>query len=185
MKLGIIVASTRPTRVGHLVGHWMHERAVEHGKFDIELLDLAKFHLPLYDEPKHPSLQQYEHDHTKQWSASVAAADAFVIVTPEYNYGPPPSLINAFDYVYKEWNYKPAGFVSYGGVSGGLRAVQMEKQTLTTLKVVPIVEAVVIPMVAQSIADGRFNGNELQTQAAKVMLDELLRWAAALKTLRG
>ena len=63
-------------------------------------------------------------------SASVAAADAFVIVTPEYNYGPPPSLINAFDYVYKEWNYKAAGFVSYGGVSGGLRAVQMEKQTL-------------------------------------------------------
>ena len=88
------------------------------------------------------------------------------------------------DYVYKERNYKPAGFVSYGGVSGGLRAVQMEKQTLTTLKVVPIVEAVVISMAAQSIANGRFKGNELQTQAAKVMLDELLRWAAALKTLR-
>ena len=185
MKLGIIVASTRPTRVGHLIGQWVHERAVEHGKFDIELLDLAKFNLPLFDEPKHPSLQQYEHDHTKRWSASVAAADAFVIVTPEYNYGPPPPLINAFDYVYKEWNYKPAGFVSYGGVSGGLRAVQMEKQTLTTLKVVPIVEAVVIHMAAQTITDGRFNGNELQTQAAKVMLDELLRWAAALKTLRG
>jgi NAD(P)H-dependent FMN reductase len=90
MKLGIIVASTRPTRVGHLVDQWVHERAVDHGKFDIELLDLAKFNLPLYDEPKHPSLQQYEHDHTKQWSASFAAADAFVIVTPEYNYGPRP-----------------------------------------------------------------------------------------------
>jgi NAD(P)H-dependent FMN reductase len=111
MKLGIIVASTRPTRVGPLVGKWVQERAVEHGKFDIELLDLVKFNLPLYDEPKHPSLQQYEHDHTKRWSASVAAADAFVIVTPEFNYGPPPSLVNAFDYVYKE----PAGFVSYGG----------------------------------------------------------------------
>jgi NAD(P)H-dependent FMN reductase len=83
MKLGIIVASTLPTRVGHLVGQWVHERAVEHGKFDIELLDLAKFNLPFYDEPKHPSLQQYERDHTKRWSASVAAADAFVIVTPE------------------------------------------------------------------------------------------------------
>src|SRR5271165_5908786 len=73
MKLGIIVASTRPTRVGHLIGQWVHERAVEHGEFDIELLDLAKFNLPLYDEPKHPSLQQYEHDHRKRWSASVAA----------------------------------------------------------------------------------------------------------------
>ena len=79
MKLGIIVGSTRPTRVGHLVGQWVHECTVEHGKFDIELLDLAKFHLPLYDEPKHPSLQQYERDHTKRWSASVAAADAFVL----------------------------------------------------------------------------------------------------------
>jgi NAD(P)H-dependent FMN reductase len=80
MKLGIIVASTRPTRIGHLIGQWAHERAIEHGKFDIELLDLAKFHLPLYDEPKHPSLQQYEHDHTKRWSASVASADGVVIV---------------------------------------------------------------------------------------------------------
>ena len=147
-----IVASTRPNSSRPSDRALVHERAVEHGKFDIELLDLAKFHLPLYDEPKHPSLQQYEHDHTKQWSASVAAADAFVIVTPEYNYGPPPSLIDAIDYVYKEWNYKPAGFVSYGGVSGGLRAVQMEKQTLTTLKVVPIVEAVVITRTASCTA---------------------------------
>ena len=71
------------------------------------------------------------------------------VVTPEYNYGPPPSLLNALDYVYKEWNYKSAAFVSYGGVSGGLRAVQIEKHTLTTLKMVPIVEAVTIQMVAQ------------------------------------
>ena len=73
-------------------------------------------------------------------------------MTPEYNYGPPPSLIDAIDYVYKEWNYKPAGFVSYGGVSGGLRAVQMEKQTRTTSKVVPIVEAVVITRTASCTA---------------------------------
>src|ERR1700722_12211753 len=90
MKLGIIVASTRPTRVGHLVGQWLHECAVEHGQFDIELLDLAKFNLPLYDEPKHPSLQQYERDHTKRWSASVAAADAFVIVPRNIITGPRP-----------------------------------------------------------------------------------------------
>ena len=139
----------------------------------------------MYDEPKHPSLQQYEHDHTKQWAARIRAADAFVFVTPEYNSGPPPSLINALNYVYKEWNYKPAGFVSYGGISGGLRAVQIEKQILTTLKIVPLVEAVVVPLVAQSIADGRFRGSDLHTQAAKVMLDELMRWAVALKPLRA
>jgi hypothetical protein len=141
--------------IGHLIGQWAHERAVEHGKFDIELK--VQFQTP-NDDPvlleSRVSLRNEDH-------ADISTASD------------------------KEWNYKPAGFVSYGGVSGGLRAVQMEKQTLTTLKVVPIVEAVVIPMVAQSIADGRFNGNELQTQAAKVMLDELLRWAVALKTLRG
>ena len=114
------------------------------------------------------------------------AADAFVFVTPEYNSGPPPSLINALNYVYKEWNYKPAGFVSYGGISGGLRAVQIEKQILTTLKIVPLVEAVVVPLVVQSIADGRFRGqSDLHTQAAKVMLDELMRCAVALKPLRA
>jgi NAD(P)H-dependent FMN reductase len=173
-------------RQRRLAGLERRRRAqVEHGKFDIEQLDLAKINLPMYDEPKHPSLQQYEHDHTKQWAARIRAADAFVFVTPEYNSGPPPSLINAVNYVYKEWNYKPAGFVSYGGISGGLRAVQIEKQILTTLKIVPLVEAVVVPLVAQSIADGRFRGSDLHTQAAKVMLDELMRWAVALKPLRA
>src|SRR5271154_5683649 len=185
MKLGIIVGSTRPTRVGHLVGKCVHEGPVDHGKFDIELLDLAKFNLPLYDEPKHPSLQQYERDHTKRWSASVAAADAFVIVTPEYNYGPPPSLLNAFDYVYREWNYKPAGFVSYGGVSGGLRSVQMTKQILTALKIMPIPEAVSIPFVAKQLDPaGAFPGGAPHDEAASKMLDELLRWAEALAPMR-
>ena len=81
-------------------------------------------------------------------------------------------------------DYKLAGFVSYGGISGGLRAVQTEKLTLTTLEVVPLVEAVVIPMVAQFLDAGVFRGNEIQTQAAAVLLSELDRWAEALKRLR-
>ena len=129
--LHTIVCSTRPGRVGLPVAQWFYEVARQHGGFDAKLVDLAAFNLPIYDEPKHPVLQQYEHEHTKRWSASVSAADAFVFVTPEYNYGPPPSLLNALNYVYKEWNYKPAAFVSYGGVSGGLRAVQIEKHTLS------------------------------------------------------
>src|SRR5690606_29928839 len=97
--------------------------------------------LPVYDEPEHPRLQKYQHEHTKRWSASVAAADAYVFVLPEYNYNPPPSFYNALNYVYKEWNYKPAGFVSYGGVSGGLRSTQMAKQLVTTLKMMPMMES--------------------------------------------
>jgi len=183
-KLHVIVCSTRPGRVGLAVGEWFHAQAKQHEGFDVELVDLAAANLPLYDEPRHPSLQKYEHEHTKRWSAWVASADAYVFVTPEYNYGPPPSLINALNYVYKEWNYKPAGFVSYGGVSGGLRAVQVEKQILTTLKVVPLVEAVVVPMVAQLMDAGAFRGSDLHVQAASVMLNELVRWAGALKPLR-
>jgi NAD(P)H-dependent FMN reductase len=184
IKLNIIVCSTRPNRVGLMVGEWFLKQAVQNGNFVIEFVDLAKIDLPMYNEPKHPSLQQYEHDHTKKWATIVNAADAYVFVTPEYNYGPPPALINALNYVYKEWNYKPAGFVSYGGVSGGTRAVQVEKLILTTLKVVPIFEAVVVPMAAQFFAQGLFRGSELHEQAATDMLNELLRWAAALKPLR-
>jgi NAD(P)H-dependent FMN reductase len=184
LTLHTIVCSTRPGRVGLAVAQWFHEIARRHGGFDARLVDLAEFNLPVYDEPRHPNLQQYEHEHTKRWSASLAAADAFVFVTPEYNYGPPPSLLNALDYVYKEWNYKPAAFVSYGGVSGGLRAVQMEKMTLTTLKMVPIVEAVTIPMVGQHMKEGRFAAQEVHVTAATAMLTELARWAEALRPLR-
>ena len=118
LKLHIVVCSTRPGRVGLSVAKWFEGVTVQHAKFACELVDLAEFNLPVYNEPNHPRFQKYQHDHTKKWSACVSAADAFVFVTPEYNYGPPPSLLNALDYVYVEWNYKPASFVSYGGMSG-------------------------------------------------------------------
>ena len=140
-----------PGRVGATIARWVHGKAVEHGTFDAELVDLGELDLPLYNEPRHPVLQQYEHEHTRRWGASVAAADAFVLVTPEYNHGTTPALLNALNYVYKEWNYKPAAFVSYGGASGGIRAVQFTKQILNTLKLVPLVEAVMIPMVAHQL----------------------------------
>jgi len=186
LKLHVVIGSTRPGRVGPSIASWFHGLAVEHGKFEATLVDLAEFDLPVYDEPKHPVLQQYEHEHTKRWSASVAAADAFVFVTPEYNYGPTPALLNALDYVYKEWNYKPAAFVSYGGISGGIRAVQVTKQTLTTLKMVPIVEQVTIPFVAQQLGEDKaFKPSDVHVSSATAMLDELLRWAEALKPLRA
>jgi NAD(P)H-dependent FMN reductase len=160
--------------------------ATEHGQFTSELVDLAAFNLPVYDEPRHPVLQQYEHDHTRRWAASVAAADAFVFVAPEYNHGPTPALLNALNSVYKEWNYKPAAFVSYGGVSGGIRAVQMTKPTLNTLKMVPLVEGVMIPTVARHLDENRqFKPEAIHVQSAFTMLDELLRWAEALKPMRG
>jgi NAD(P)H-dependent FMN reductase len=186
LKLHVIICSTRPGRVGPAVARWFHEFARNHGQFDAELVDLADFKLPLYDEPVHPRMQQYEHEHTKRWSASVASADAYIFVTPEYNYSAPPSLVNALDYLYKEWNYKPCGFVSYGGVSGGLRSAQSAKPQITTLKMMPMTEGVAIPMVPKHIQDnGEFASNEMIDSSAVTLLDELRRWATALKTMRA
>jgi NAD(P)H-dependent FMN reductase len=186
-NLQVIVASTRDERKGPLIAEWFMGQARAHGQFDVELVDLKDVALPLFDEPRHPRLQQYEHEHTRRWSASVQRADAFVFVTPEYNFGTPPSLVNALDYLVKEWAYKPAAFVSYGGVSAGLRGVQMSKQMVGALRMVPVVEAVAIPFFPQHIdaATGVFDPGEVQAKAAAAMLDELLKLANALKPLRS
>ena len=186
MLLQVIIASTRQGRLGHHVGAWFFEQAKRHGKFEVELVDLAEVNLPVFDEPRHPRLGQYEHEHTRAWAAIVDRADAYVFVTPEYNYGPPSALINAFDFLGKEWAYKPAGFASYGGVSGGLRGVQVSKQIVTTLKMMPIPEGVSIPFFANHLdkETGAFDPGEVQEKASVAMLNELERWAAALAPLR-
>ncbi|MDO8458728.1 MAG: NAD(P)H-dependent oxidoreductase [Burkholderiaceae bacterium] len=184
--LHILICSTRPGRVGPAVAQWAQQAALDNDKFDSKLVDLADFNLPVFDEPEHPRLQKYQHAHTKAWSASVNAADAFVLVLPEYNFGPPSALLNAMNYLVREWQYKPAAFVSYGGMSGGLRAVQVTKQLLTTLKVMPMLEAVAIPNVGQHLdADKAFAPNDFHASSADVMFDELYRWTQAMKPLRA
>lgn len=184
-KLHVVVCSTRPVRVGPAIANWALQEAQAHGQFDVELVDLARFQLPVFDEPEHPRLQKYQHDHTKAWSASVAAADAFLFVVPEYNHGPPAALVNALQYLGREWHYKPAGIVSYGGISGGMRSAQLLKAMLNAYKMVPLLEGVQVVNFAQHLnADKAFSANEFHIESAKVMLDELARWTTALKTLR-
>lgn len=185
-KLHIIVASTRPGRKGPAVARWFEDFARRHGGFDPVLVDLAEVNLPVFDEPNHPLQRKYEHEHTRRWSATVAAADAYAFVLPEYNYFPPPALVNALDYLVAEWTYKPAGLVSYGGVSGGLRAAQALKLLLTTLKVMPIPEGVAVPNFTQFLGDdGVFRPGEPVDRSAATMLGELQRWAEALRPLRA
>ncbi len=183
--LQIIVASTRPGRVGLPVADWFTARAQAHGAFEIDVVDLAELALPMMDEPNHPRLRRYEHQHTKDWSARVDAADAFVFVMPEYNHSYNAPLKNAIDFLHKEWEYKPAGFVSYGGIAAGTRALQAFKPVVAVLKMTPITEAVNIPFVRQFVNDDEvFVPNEVLEQAADTMLAELARVEAALRPLR-
>ncbi len=184
--LQIIIASTRPGRVGLPVGQWFIGRAEAHGVFELDVADLAEIKLPFLDEPNHPRLRQYTKKHTKDWSARVDRADAFVMVLPEYNYGYPATIKNAIDFLHQEWKYKTVGFVSYGGVAAGTRAVQPLKGVVTTLSMFPLFAAVSIPFVSQFIdEDGALQANETMEQAADAMLDELVRVEAALRPLRS
>jgi NAD(P)H-dependent FMN reductase len=185
-KLYVITVSTRPGRAGFPLSTWIFERAVSHGSFDVELVDLKEENLPMFDESRHPRLRQYEHEHTKRWSAKIDAADAFVFVTPEYDHGTPPSLINALVYLVQEWAHKPVSFVSYGGPAGGTRAVQMVKPMMTALKMVVLHESVMVPLFMHAIDDkGVFNPSELQQAAAQAMLDALSKWVSALAPMRS
>jgi NAD(P)H-dependent FMN reductase len=185
-KLHVILASTRPGRAGEPIADWFVERAIAHGAFDVELVDLAEVALPFMDEPNHPRLRRYTHEHTKAWAARVDSADAFVFVTPEYNHGLTAPLKNAIDYLHFEWQHKPVGFVSYGGVAAGTRAVQMLKQVVTALKMLPLFEAVNIPFHTQFIDDeGALTANETMVKAADAMLDELVLTEAMLAPRRA
>lgn len=184
--LQIILGSTRPGRAGAAVTEWFTEQARAHGGFVVDVVDLAEVDLPLFDEPNHPMTGTYVHEHTRAWSARVARANAFVLVTPEYNNGYPAVLKNALDYLNREWNYKAVGFVSYGGVSAGLRAVHQLKQVVTALRMVPVTDAVSIPFIPQRLDDSRvFRSDEITDSAAKKMLDELLHVGAPLIPLQS
>lgn len=186
--LQIIIASTRPGRAGLPIGRWTEQAAVAHGGFDVEVLDLHEIALPMFDEPVHPRLRQYTQEHTLAWSAMVDRGDAYVIVLPEYNHSYNGALKNALDFLVHEWSHKPVGLVSYGGVAGGIRAVQALKPALLALGMHPLVEAVVVPLFPRFLrgeGDARtFEPDEEITRSAGVMFDALARWIPASTLLR-
>lgn len=184
--LQIVIASTRPGRVGLPVAQWFDGVARAQGAFDVELVDLAEVALPLLDEPGHPIARQYLFDHTRAWSETVDRADAFVFVIPEYNHSYNAAVKNALDYLHAEWNYKPVGFVSYGGVAAVARAQAALKPVVTALRMTPAVESVLVPFVAQFIDDtGRFVPNDVLEFGAAGLVAELARLESALRPLRA
>ena len=184
MKLGVITVSTREGRVGTAVAEWFGSFAAEMSDFLVVPIDLKTLNLPMLAEPRHPVMQDYEHDYTKRWSELVAGLDAVVFVTPEYDYFVPAALVNAVQHLASEWNYKPVGFVGYGGISGGLRSIQSAKPLLTTLKMMPIPESVSVHFVQNNLSDGVFTPERKHEDMARAMLHELDKWAEALQPLR-
>jgi NAD(P)H-dependent FMN reductase len=182
----VIIASTRPGRVAPTVARWFTdavELEADRRGCVLDVADLAEIALPFLDEPEHPSAGNYVHDHTRAWSDRVAAADAFVVVTPEYNYGMPAVLKNALDFLYHEWAWKPVAFISYGNTSSGTRSVQMTKQVVTTLRMVPI-GATIALRIGDALTGQHLNSNPDLEQAATQMFDELTRVSTALRELR-
>ncbi|CAL9665936.1 hypothetical protein SUDANB105_07239 [Streptomyces sp. enrichment culture] len=171
--LQIIVADSRPSRVGTAVGGWIAEAARAHGGFDVDVVDLAEAGPPLLEHPR-------------RWSARVRRANAFVLVAPEEDDGCPAALRDALDRLDREWWYKAVGFMAYGGVSAGPRAVQRLRQVTGALRMVPVTDTVSIPSANRYVdEDGAFRGGELIDAAAKRMLDELLLVGAPLIPLQG
>ncbi|MGB3186772.1 MAG: NAD(P)H-dependent oxidoreductase [Ornithinimicrobium sp.] len=184
LKIAVIIASSRPQRVGPTVAHWFYDHTGARTGATYDLIDLAEQDLPNLDEGAPAAAQKYTQDHTKTWSAKIASYDGFVFVTPEYNRGMPGQLKNALDFLYAEWNDKVAGIVCYGS-SGGLRAAEALKQVLGELQI-----ATVRAQVSVSIFDDMENFAEMTPrpfQAGNIatMLDQLERWAGAFKPLRS
>jgi NAD(P)H-dependent FMN reductase len=184
-SLKIITSTVRPGRKGPVVANWVKDVASKHGAFEVELLELGAINLPLMNEEHHPMLRKYQHEHTKQWSARIDSADAFIFVTAEYDYNYPAPLRNALEYLYHEWNYKAAAIVSYGGVSAGTRAWVALKADLSTFKMVALTEAVNIPFFTQYISEEEiFTPTEIMEKSANNMLNEIARWTKGLETIR-
>lgn len=183
MKVAVILGSTRPGRIGEAVARWVHEIAARRSDAEYELVDIKDYNLPLLDEAVPPSRGQYSHQHTKLWSAKIDAFDAYVFVTPEYNHATSGALKNALDFLYREWNNKAAGFVGYGS-AGGARAIENLRLIMGELQVADVRAQVILSLATDFENFSTFKPAARHEQAVGAMLDQLVAWGGALKTLR-
>ncbi len=186
LKVMLLTCSTRPGAIGPTIAHWLMETLEPTASAlgaQVRPVSLRDLDLPFLDEEEHPSTGRYEHRHTKEWSALVDAADGFIVVIPEYNYGMPASLKNALDYLGREWAWKPMGFVSYGNTSAGTRSVQHAKQIVTTLRLMPLGATVALRL-GEVVVDGRVREDPRLTTATREVLHQLVRVAQAMRPLR-
>ena len=187
MKIQVIIGSTREGRFGDKPAKWIYALLKKQPGVDAELVDLRDWPLPFFNQPKSPATSNgvYVNDPlAEKWANKIGEADGYIIVTPEYNHGYSAVLKNALDYVYKQWNNKPVGFVSYGGISGGTRAVQQLRQVAIELQLVPIRAGIHFPLY-WTMQDEKGNlKTESYEKSADAFLKQLLWFANVLKTAR-
>ncbi|MFF7985644.1 NADPH-dependent FMN reductase [Streptomyces sp. NPDC007901] len=183
LRIGIVLGSTRPGRRGEQIASWVLDTARAHGGADYELVDLAHHRLGNLDEGGNPNLRQYQHPHTRDWSRVIDGLDGYVFLVPEYNHSFPGALKNALDYVYREWNDKAAGIVSYGGWAAGVRAAEALRLVLAELQVATVRAQPAIPAIP-AFATGAFVPGEGLDASVHGMLDQVIAWAEALRGVR-
>lgn len=183
IKVGIIIGSTRPGRKAEAVGKWVYELAARRKDAEFEVVDIQNFNLPLLDEPVPPSRGQYARPYTRGWSEKIASFDAYVFVTPEYNHATSGALKNAIDFLYREWNNKAAGFVGYGG-SGGVRAVESLRLVMSEVQVATVRAQVALSIRSDWENFTVFKPDPKHGASVNAMLDQLVAWGEALKTVR-
>ncbi|OFB38399.1 NADPH-dependent FMN reductase [Frankia sp. CcI156] len=183
INVAIVIGSTRPGRRGEAVARWVHDIAVKRADARFGLLDLRDFNLPHLDEEMPPAMGQYQHPHTKAWAEAVAAFDAYVFVTPEYNHSTSGALKNAIDFLYAEWHNKAAGFVSYGA-AGGTRAVEHLRLVLGELQVADVRDQVALSLSTDFEGFVALRPAAHQEATVTAMLDQVIAWGGALRRLR-
>jgi len=190
LHIKVIAGSTREGRFSDKAAAWIAGALQKQDGVTVEVLDLRDYALPFFDQAETPSSKQvpYAHPEVVRWTAKIAEADAYVMVTPEYNHSTSGVLKNALDWVYPEWNNKAVGFVSYGSV-GGARAVEQLRLIAIELQMAPIRSAIHIagadyfpakddPAAVAALFAG------LQ-KPADGMITQLLWWTKAIKVARG
>lgn len=182
LRIGIIIGSTRPGRVGPQVGEWVKKHATAEG-VEFELIDLRDYALPNLDEPLPAGYGQYSQEHTKTFARKVAEFDGYLFVTPEYNHSLPGSLKNALDFVGAEWNNKAAGIISYGSM-GGVRAGEHLRQILGQLQIADVRQHVMFSLFTDFENGTIFAPAEMKVGELRIQIAEVVAWADALRTVR-
>ena len=184
VRIGIIIGSTRPGRVGDQVAQWVYDEAIQRDDADFELVDLADFSLPHLDEAMPAARGEYANEHTQAWARKIESFDGFVFVTPEYNHSTSGALKNAIDFIYGEWNNKAAALVSYG-VHGGLRAAEHLRLVLGELQIADVRQQVSFSLVTDFENYTHFAPKGGQKAQLDTQLDQLVSWAGALQGVRA